>query len=319
MNSKSFMIFEQIIKYLIKYFKVVVIFAAALIAASGIYRVESNEAAIVLRFGRLVGTSPEKQIKNPGLHFALPFFIDEVIKIPVQKMHEKEITTHYIVSENRIHTDVARNGYLLTGDNNIVLIRATVFYQIENPVHYAIYSNDTDIVIDCVVSGELTRLVTQMDIDSVLTKGRAELASSVLMNAQRNLDELKVGITVAAVELVGIVPPMETAEAFDEVRSAAVFRETLIQRAQEFASSVILKAQAEARSYTQSAISDQHVRLTTAHIEMAEFNGIYDLYAINPQMIISGIFKERAAAIIAKSGGSIIIPEGDKSPVILLQ
>ena len=319
MTHKSFQVFAQIIEYIIKYFKGVVIFAAVLIALSGIYRVESNEAAIVLRFGRLTGRTMEEQIKNPGLHFSLPFFIDEVIKIPVQTMRERDITTHYMVWGGRILPDVESNGYLLTGDNNVVLIRATVLYQIENPVQHAIYDQDTGGLIDGVVSAEFTRLVMQMDIDSVLTRGRAELSSAVLANAQRLLDELKTGVAIAAVELIGIVPPMETAQYFDDVRSAAVHKETLIQGAQESALTLILSAQAEARAYTQAAISDQHEELTKVHGEMAEFNGVYDLYMINPQLIIAGNFRERLGAIIAQSGGSIIVPDGSEPPYILLQ
>ena len=318
MNSKSFQVFAQIITYIITYFKWVVVFAAILIAVSGIYRVQSNEAAIVLRFGRLTGNTLAEQVKTPGLHFALPFFIDEVIKIPVQTMHERDITTHYIVWGNRILPDVDRNGYLLTGDNNVVLIRAAVLYQIENPVHYAVYHNNTGQVIDGIISGELTRLVTRMDIDSILTRGRAELSSAVLANAQRLLDALQTGVVIAAVELIGIVPPMETAQYFDDVRSAAVHKETIIQQAQESASSFVVSAQAQASAYTQSAITDQHTRLAEVHDTIAEFNGLHDIYVVNPQLIRAGVFSERVGRVIAQSGGSIIVPDGSESPVIVL-
>ena len=318
MTYKSFRLFTQLINYIIKYYKGVVIFAAILIVLSGLYRVESNEVAIVLRLGRLIGNTLTEQVKSPGLHFALPFFIDEAIKIPVETMQERDIITHYIVWGGRILPEVEFNGYLLTGDNNVVLIRATVLYQIDNPVQYAVYNKDTGSIIDGVVSAELTRMVTQMDIDSVLTGGRAELSSAVSENSQRRLNELQTGVLIAAVELIGIVPPMETVHYFDDVRSAAVYKETLIQRAQESSSSLILSAQAEAIAYTQSAISDQHTRITKAHNEMAEFNGIYDLYAINPRLIITGSFKDRVAAIIAKSGGTIIVPEGVRTPSIML-
>jgi membrane protease subunit HflK len=295
-----------------------VVFAAALIILSGIYRVESNEVAIVLRSGRLVGATLQEQVRNPGLHFALPFFIDEVIKIPVQTIHERDITTHYVTWRGWIPPDVESNGYLLTGDSNIVLLRATVLYQIENPVQYVIHNVDTGLVIDGIVSGELTRMTAQKDIDTVLTTGRAELSFAVMINSQAILDELKTGVVIAAVELIGIVPPMEALHYFDEVRSAAVYKETLIQRAQEFASSHILNAQAIASAYTQNAISDHHARLAQARDNMAEFNGIYDLYVLNPQLIRAGIFRERVGAIIAQSGGSIIIPEGGESPGMLL-
>ena len=318
MKTKWFPAFSQILEYIIRYFRWLVLFAAVLIALSGIYRVESYEVAIVLRLGRLTGNILGEQIKKPGLHFALPFFIDEVIKIPVQTMHERDITTHYRVWRGRIPPDVESNGYLLTGDNYVVLVRVNVLYQIENPVFYAIYNYDTGKVIDGVVSGELTRLVTQMDIDSVLTGGRAQLASAILANAQKTLDELNTGVVIAAVELTGIVPPMETAAYFEEVRSAAVQKETLIQQSLQSASSIVLNAQAAASAYSSSAISNQQTRLARAHSEMAEFNGIAGQFAVNPQLIKTGNFLERVNRIFAQSGGQIIIPPGSESPIILL-
>ena len=319
MNTKSFMVFTRIIEYIIKYFRLVVVFAAVLILLSGIYRVESNEAAVVLRFGRLAGKTLQRQVKNPGLHFALPFFIDEVIKVPVQTMHERNVTTHFVPGRRAPNTRfVDGTGYLLTGDNNVVHIWAKVIYQIQNPVQYAIYSVDAGQVVDGVVSGELTRLVTHMDIDTVLTIGRAQMSSALLLNSQVILDGLKTGIAIAAIELTEIIPPSEIIRYFEEVRTAAITKETLIRQARETGSTMIINAQAQARAYRQTAISDHNVRLSQVYDRMAEFNGIYDLYRINPQLIISGNFRERAARIIAQSGGSVIVPNNSESPIILL-
>ena len=318
MNTKVFKAFTQVIENIIKYFKWVVLFSAVLIALSGIYRVQSNEAAVVLRFGRLTGNTYEKQIKKPGLHFALPFFIDEIIKIPVQTMHEIDCFTHFGESRNWIYSDVETNAYLLTGDSNVVQIRAKVMYQIQNAVHYALYSGDAASVIDGVVSGELTRLVTHMDIDTVLTSGRAHLLTELTRNTQFILDELQTGAAIANIELTEIVPPLETIRVFERVRNAAINKETSINRAREAASTLLLNAQAEAGAVKQTAITEQNARLTKVYGEIAEFNGIYDQYVINPQIILAGNFRERVGRIIAQSGGSIIVPDGVESPVILL-
>jgi regulator of protease activity HflC (stomatin/prohibitin superfamily) len=157
-----------------------------------------------------------------------------------------------------------------------------------------------------------------MDIDSVLTGGRAGLSFAVMRNAQEILDDLETGVTIAAVELIGIVPPMETAAYFEDVRSAAIYKETRIQQAQESSASLFLNAQAQAGAYTQSAISNQHERLTKVHNEMAEFTGIYEQYEINPRLIVAGNLMERAGSIISQAGASIIIPDGSEPPLIIL-
>ena len=316
MNKKRFETFSQILRYFIRYFKLVVLFAAVLITLSGIYRVESHEAAIVLRFGRLVGNTPAEQVKGPGLHFALPFFIDEVIKVPIHTVHEWAITTHYRMG--RIFPNIAMSGYLLTGDNNIVLIRANIRYQIADPAQYVLFNNYAVGIIDGIVSGELTRAVMGMDIDFVLTRGRAELAMEILRSSQRIIDDLKIGVAITSIELTEIIPPNETAMYFERVASASITKETGIQQAREQAASQILRAEATASALRQSAITDQAVRLSRVHNEIAEFNGLYDQFTRNPQIIMVGTFRARAAAVLSRAGNTIIVPDGGEAPLLVL-
>ena len=318
MKNKVFIIFTQIMEYIIKYFKLTVYFAAVLIVFSGVYRVESSQTAVVLRFGKLLGNSPEQQIKKPGLHFAFPFFIDKVIKIPVHTVQEIEVTTHYKPQGSVISPDIDKNGYVLTGDKNVILIKAKIKYQINDPVRYTLFISDAGKTIDGIISGELTRIVAHSDVDSILTSGRAQLSNDVVQNSQNIIDTLKLGAFISGVELTEITAPAETIRYFEEVRNAAIYKATSYQQAQEYASNRILGAQAAASVLKQTAISDQSARLIKARNEMAEFYGLYDQYARNPQIIMSGTFRQRMGAVLKKAGKSIVIPAGVESPTFLL-
>ena len=314
-KDKGFEVFSQIIQYIIRYFRWVVIFAVVLVVLSGIYQVESSEVAVVLRFGRLTGG--EKQIRNPGIHFSLPFFIDEVIKIPVQLVSEREVITHY-TAESSISPNIESGGYLLTGDNNVVLIRAMVRYTIGDAVHYALYNKNTEQAIDGIVSGTITRLIVCMDIDSVLTTGRARLSSEITKNSQMTLDALKTGINVISIELTEIMPPPETRRSFEEVISASVNKETAIQKAREQAGNSLMSAQVWASNLKGEATVKQTQRLNKAHTEMAEFNGLLDQYARNPQIVITGNFRQRITELLGRTGKTLIVPERGMPPVIVL-
>jgi len=318
MKNRLFIVFSQIMENIIKYFKLTVCFAAVLIALSGVYRVESSQTAVVLRFGKLTGASEEQQIKKPGLHFAFPFFIDNVIKIPAQTVQEKEITTHYKPGGSVVDPDIDNNGYVLTGDKNIVLIKAKIKYQINDTIRYTLYNSDVDKIIDGVISGELTNIATHSNVDSVLTSGRAELALNVMKSAQNIINTLKLGVLISNVELTEIAAPAETIRYFEEVRNAAIYKATSYQRAQEYASNRILGAEAAGTNLKQTAISQQAERLTKARKEMAEFNGLYDQYARNPQIIMSGTFRQRVAAVLKKAGKYVVLPSGAETPMLVL-
>jgi membrane protease subunit HflK len=318
MKNRAFIVFTQIMEYIIRYFKLTVCFAVVLIALSGVYRVESSQTAVVLRFGKLAGNSPEQQVKKPGLHFALPFFIDKVIKIPAHTVQEIEVTTHYKPQGSVNSPDIDKNGYVLTGDKNIALVKAKIKYQINDSIRYTLFINDVSKIIDGIISGELTCIAARSDIDGILTSGRAELSNDVMRNSQAITDALKLGILISGVELTEITAPAETIRYFEEVRNAAIYKATSSQRAQEYASNKILGAQGAAKTLKQTAISEQAVKLTRARGEMAEVNGLYDQYARNPQIIMSGTFRQRAGAVLKRAGKSIVLPSGSETPALLL-
>src|ERR1700757_824592 len=64
-----------------------------LYAFSGITVVKSDEVAVILRWGRLVGDTPALQEHGPGLLFALPRPVDQVVRVPVKHVWEVRITT----------------------------------------------------------------------------------------------------------------------------------------------------------------------------------------------------------------------------------
>ena len=311
MANEHFAGFTKVLEYIIKYFKLAMGFAIGLMLLSGIYIVDSHEVAIVLRFGRIVGDTPSSQIREPGLHFAIPFFVDQVIRVPVHTIHELEITTHHPIG-------MGSSGFIVTGDNNIALLRAVVRYQISDPASYALLNHDVGSHINGVVSGVFTSTITQMEIDHVLTTGRGELGVNILNNSQILLNQLGMGVTLTSVEITDITPPIETAHYFDAVRSAAIIRETNIQHALETAQILMLNAQALASETKQNAILEQTRRLTTVHSHMAEFNGLYDQYQIDPQIIYSGVFRQRVTAVVSQAGQSIIIPDDNIPPTIIL-
>ena len=139
-----------------------------------------------------------------------------------------------------------------------------------------------------------------------------------MRNSQNVADELRLGVAITGVELTEVIPPNETAIYFELVASAAITKETGIQQAREQATAQILRAQATASALTQTAISTQAERLSRVHNIMAEFNGLYDQFTRNPEVIRAGTFRARAAAVLSQAGNTIIVPDGGETPLIVL-
>jgi len=63
--------------------KVIMIVLVVAFLASGFETVGPDEQALVLRFGKIQGVG-EDRLLGPGLHWILPYPIDEIVKIPVE-------------------------------------------------------------------------------------------------------------------------------------------------------------------------------------------------------------------------------------------
>ena len=318
MKQKSIVLFEGFLNTGIRYFKWVVVAALAIILLTGIYKVDSSEVAVVLRFGALTGSTREEQIKQPGLHFSLPSFIDEVVKVPVERVQELSVDA-LAGSGSLTNKAIQANGYVITGDSNIVRMDIRLKYKISDPVAYALRINDIAGTLQGIVAGEMTALVAGTAVDDVLTTEKSELTAKTMRNAQAVADSVGLGVTLTNIELTSITPPEEAIEAFNNATTASVRKPTLIQQAKDYEESAIPSAQAKSKELVDGANAYQSAAVAKATSVAEEFNGLYQQYIQNPDVIFNGVFRTRVGKVLTQSGATVVVPqtEGGSTRLIL--
>ncbi len=289
----------------VKYFKWVVLVIVAGILLSGIRTVNQGEVAVILRFGKLSGDTREEQIHNPGLMFAFPYIIDEVITVPTGKVFELDVDTHY--SSGTMSSFVEDNGYCITGDQNIAVVSSSLKYMISDPVLYALSSRDTESTVRGAVSACMAERTLSMKIDSLLTDGKDEFAADVLLASQKLLDTLECGITITNFEINLIAPPEEVKYIFDKVNAATVEAQTLLAEAEQHRATVIPGAQSEAALMISTAKIDLESRTSEAEKNMSVFYGLLDEYEKQPEVVITRVYSERIIEIYNKLGDKIFV------------
>ncbi len=117
--------------------KIIMIVLVVAFLASGFKTVGNDEQALVLRLGAIRGIGQENRVLGPGWHWVLPYPIDEVIKIPVQKQIDLGVTSFwYKETRDDVLPEGARpkrpvppklnpltEGYCLTGSQRTRLRR----------------------------------------------------------------------------------------------------------------------------------------------------------------------------------------------------
>ena len=307
---------EKLMKKFIRGFRWILLAAVIVLICTGFFRVNSDEVALILRMGRLAGATPSQQILQPGLHYAFPYVIDEVVRVPVGKIKELTVTTHKPTGKIIVR-NVAKTGYLITGDSNVVMVEAAVKYRITDPIAYVLGSSDPESMINAVVSGNLLTFISKLDVDNVLTTGKAALVDRVKKASQAQLNDIGCGVELTNIELTSIMPPEEVRSDFESVNSAAVRQSTFIQEANEYRERIIPDAQAQAKKYINTAMVKQQNLIAQAHSDTAVFDGLIAQFNASPESVYDGYFRQRIMQIMQKMK-LYVADQEEEAPLVVL-
>jgi membrane protease subunit HflK len=306
-------VLESILSTLSKCFIVLIIVVVICIALSGIKMVKSGEVAVVLRFGKIVGNTPEEQIHKPGLLFCFPYFIDEVVTIPVENVIQQNVTTHF--TEGEI-TNWKESGYLVTGDQNIALVSASAKYMISDPISYSLYVNDAASIVNACISNAMIEAAAQSNVDDILTAGKVEFADDITSHAQAHLDRIGIGVTLQPIELTSVTMPEEVREVYENVNASTVKASTLVAEAQQYKNTNIPYAESIAKNYLATAKGNYAQALSAAETDLATFWGVVEEYEGNPDKVRARIFNEKMALALNAIGKVRLVDDGDSKIMV---
>ena len=301
-------VFADIISSLSKYFIVAVILMVLFVCFSGVRFVKSGNVALVLRFGQLVGDTPEEQIHEPGLLLAFPYIIDEVVMVPTGSVIEQKVTTH---CTEGFMKDYKSNGYVITGDQNIAVISVSVKYKVTDPVAYALSVSNMEAVVNASVSNAMIEAAANMEVDAILTSGKEEFSQKTIKSAQEKLDIVQAGVTINNLELTKVSMPKEVVAVYNDVNAATVQASTIMENAQKYMDTTIPSAEAEASQLVSDANTYYSNSVSVANQDLAEFWGVLEEYKANKSVVKARIYNEKVAKAISKIGTVKVVQDGD--------
>jgi membrane protease subunit HflK len=276
---------------------------AALIAVAGFYffsfRVNPDEVGIVLRFGK-----PARQ-EPPGLHFRLPYPIDEVLLPKVTRRNVFEVGVRALGGGA---VNVRAENAILTGDENIIDVGFAIFWHIEDPAKYLFNIQNPRMTVQDVAESAVRETAGQSEIRPLLTSARQLTEDRARKLMQDTLDHYGSGIHVDQVRLQRVDPPAQIIDAFRDVQAAATDKERLRNEAEAYANRVVPEARGEAARILQGAMAYREQSVAEARGQTARFLKIYDEYRKAPEVTRKRMYLETMERIM--SGTDKIIIDG---------
>ena len=262
------------------------------ILASGVlscfYTVNDKQQAVVTTFGKVT------DVVDAGVHFKLPFGIQQVHKVDVNVYQKIELG----YSSTGGYTNTSEST-MITGDYNIVNVDFFVEYKISDPVAYLFSSNEPELILKNLIQSQVRNVVGSSTVDAVLTDGKETIQMQVKSLVTEILQTYEIGLTLVDVKIQDAEPPtQEVIEAFKAVETAKQQAETVINDAKAYQNAQLPKAQAEADKLIRNAEYLRQKRINEAMEQVAMFNAMFAEYAQNPAITRSRMYYEAISEIL---------------------
>ncbi len=280
------------------------------------FTIAAEEVGVVLRFGKYHRTV------QPGLNFKLPFMIEKVYKVAVEKQQNEEFGFRTEKAGKRTlysSKNFEDESLMLTGDLNAAEVEWVVQYRISDPFNYLFRVRNANQTFRDMNEAVMRAVIGDRTINEVLTEGRLEIESTAEQKLQEMCDQYEVGLKVIQVVLQDVNPPNEVKDAFNEVNKAEQEKEKLINQARSEYNQVIPKARGEAEQTIQEARGYALERVNKARGEAANFNAVFKAYMKAPEVTRQRIYLETLGKILPRVGKKVIMDEKASGVLPLLQ
>jgi membrane protease subunit HflK len=303
--------------------KVIMVLLVVVFFASGVFTVPSQERAIVLRFGKPVG-SGEKQLLGSGLHFGFPKPIDEVVRIPIgnvltisssagwyQTTPEAEAANQEPEPGGTLNP--ATDGYTITADGNIMHVRMKFQYRITDPLNYVLNFKNASNVVQNALDNALFYASSRYTVTQATREDQQGFKELVERRLRALVDQYNLGISVENVVEFKTIPPRQVKQAFEQVTIADIERRKARDDAQAYAGRILATAQGESSAIVNQGQSDAVRFLQDVSAETRYFTNQMGNYEANPEIFKARLLADVMARVMKEAQGRVFTLPRDRA------
>lgn len=297
--------------------KFVMVLLVLVFLGSGFFIVGPQERAIKLRFGKPVGEG-EKALLSPGLHWSFPYPIDEYVKVSFSGLQRviSSVGWYQVTPEQELagteppvgNLTPGIDGYVLTGDGNIIHSRATLTYRINDPIAYVFHFVNGSNAVQNALDSALLSVAAGYQVDAALTRDVVGFNEAVRRRVSELAVDRKLGIIIEQCT-VRSIPPRQLKDAFDNVLRAEVMRSKALTEARGYENQVLSRAIANAESRVNTARSDRARLVADVSSRAGQFEKLLPQYREHPTLFVQQRLAETLGRALTNVQDKVFVPE----------
>jgi membrane protease subunit HflK len=278
--------------------------AVAVWQGTGLYKVRSEQRAVVQRFGRVV------DLREGGLHWTMPWPMGRVTVVASDEVRSVQLGLSQVELVTGRRASDPRTQYL-SADQGLVqmLVRAQYTVRDERDFLFAVTPDEAERMVTAAVESALTALAGQHRWDALLKDPvlKSRIFVQAREQAQHHLNIYDCGIRLKAVSLVALQPPGAVAGAFNDVLSAQSEANESVRQAESEAEQAVQTARARATEVRLEARAYANRQIELAGAERDDFPRRAAAYRAAPATAARLMFLESMRAVLPKAR-KVIVP-----------
>ena len=265
---------------------------------SGFYTIRQEENAVILRFGKYVRDA------DAGLHYHLPYPIENVIKEPTTRVRVIKIGGESYAGNKSDR--VLGEGWVLTGDENIVNLELNVQWKIDDLKKFVFNVRDREQTIYDATQSVAREVISKRQLASILTSGRGEIEEEIKKLLQEMLNYYDIGVNILVVQMLKIDPPAQVIDSFRDVQTARVDKESEINKAYKYKNDILPKVRGEAGKMIEDANGYAIAVVNRAKGDASRFNQVYEQYKNAPFVTRKKMYLDAMEELFSKNKITIV-------------
>src|SRR6202162_2491748 len=271
----------------------ILVLIAAVWIGSGLYRVDAQERAVVLRFGKYLQTT------GPGYNWHLPWPIERKIIVNVSHQYS-----------------VVDDASMLTADTNLVEVKSAVQYIQPDALKLMFKVRDVEDTLTQVSESAMREAVGQASLDKALAFD-VTITNRAKFLLQRTLDSYDMGVRILSVNLTGVNVPEAVQDAQRDAIKADKDRQRYQQEAELYRNDVLPRARGEAAKQLQDAQAYRLQVLAVAKGETARFDQVLEQYEHSPAVTRERMYLDTMGNVYKNSRKVIVDYKNNNSMMYL--
>ena len=236
-----------------------------------------------------LGVPVSGEVLQPGLHLHWPWPVDQVFRLPVQRVQAAQVGHEGQEEEGPENVlwavEHAPNEYTLVLGNgrDLITVDAAVQYRITDARAWRYNCQNPADALRAIAYRAVMRSTVNRTLSDALSQNVATLTGQMRAMVQQDANALGLGVEIMGFTVGGMHPPVPVAPDYEAVVSAEISKVTRVVEAQAYRNEKVPAAEASAMMYENMARAKGADSLALAAGEAWSFRTLESQYRASPE------------------------------------